>query len=170
MTEQFGGFYRPDEFPIPGDLFDDGDPITISAVGDTVPAFSIETAGVAPLDATFMDDEITLVDGQDFTFTWTPAGGDDDRIRVTINATGIGHGTPKIAILECDSPDDGSLTIPSAFVDAFPDVMAEELCFGYDCACSSITRYTRGAVDSIADSDVELIVGSQVDFLVNHNP
>lgn len=169
MSEIFTGTYRPDEYPIPGDLFDDGDPITIATAGDTVPAFSIQTAGVAPLDITFTDDEITLVDGQDYTFNWTPAGGNADRIRVTINATGIGHGTPRVAILECDGPDTGSLTIPSAFVDAFPDIMAEELCFGYDCACSSITRYTRGAVDSIADADVELIVGSQVDFLVNHN-
>lgn len=170
MMEQFGGNYYPTEFPVPGELFDGGDPISVSATGDTIPAFTIAANGVATLDASFTNDEITLVDGQDFTFTWTPGGGATDRVRVTINATGIGHGTPKVAILECDGPDTGSLTIPKAFVEAFPDIAAERLCFGYDCACSSIVRYTRSSIDSIAGGDIELTVGSKIDFLVNHNP
>ena len=152
----------------PADLFDDDASVTASAAGAAFPAFSVTAGGVPPLAASYPEDKITLVDGQDFTLAWTSAGS-DARVRVTINANNQGHGNPYLAIIECDGDDTGSLVIPSAIIDAFPDTMAWAFCAGSDCPPSSIMRYRRGTTTA-GGGTVELVIGSEVLFGVDHNP
>ena len=150
-------------------LFDDGDPITATFEGGEQPGFSVSAQGVAPLALTTVsDDEITLPNGQDTLFEWE-AGSGDERVRVTFNANSSGgHGTPYEAILVCDTADDGSLTIPRALVEGFPETYRWEACAGKDCPLSTAVRYRRGTAE-IAGGVFELRVGSSVEFYVIHD-
>jgi hypothetical protein len=152
----------------PNDLFDDDAAITASAPGAAFPAFSVSAGGVPPLQAPFAGDKITIVDDQDHTITWTSAGS-DARVRLTLNANNQGHGAPYLGILECDGEDTGSLVVPGALIAGFPETMAWEACAGSDCPRSTLMRYHRGTVEA-GGGLVELLVGSEIQFGVDHNP
>jgi hypothetical protein len=153
----------------PLDMFVAGAEITASAAGATMPAFSVTAHGVEPLESPLAEGAITLEPGKDHTIRWT-AGGGDARVKITINADNQGHGQPYKAIIECDVPDaGGQVTIPKAMVDAFPETHAWSACAGSDCPPSRIVRYTRG-VALVPDGHVELIVGSEITFGVEHMP
>jgi hypothetical protein len=153
------------------DLFDDGDPITatFAGAGAAVPGFAVTSAGVAPLALTSLsNDELALPNGQDVVVTWE-AGAADTRVRLTLNANSAGgHGSPYEAIIECDTADDGSVTIPRALVEAFPETYRWEMCAGKDCPMSTAVRYRRGSTD-IAGGRVELRVGASVSFWILHD-
>lgn len=152
----------------PDDLFDPGDEVTVNAAGAEIPAFSLTARGTAALQSpTIVDDEVTLANGADFTFSWTPAGG-DARVRLTINANNMGHGAPYAAIIVCDVADAaGAVTVPRSMIDVFPATMAWEACAGSDCPPSSLFRYTRAALPQ-GDGELEFLVGSERLFGVNH--
>lgn len=164
LTYDYGFYYLYELVP---DLFDAGDLIGVSASGDEVPAFALEAlAPPALVSAELQDDEILLSDDEDFVFRWTPAGC-DARVRLTLNANNAGHGLPYAAILECDAPDTGSLTIARALIQGFPPTYRWEACAGSDCPLSSLARYTRDET-ALAGGTVELLVGSRVLFWVRH--
>jgi len=154
----------------PADLFDGGDEITATTSGGEMPALSATAHGVARLEAPLTGDgAITLEPGRDHTVTWTPAD-ENARVRLTLNSNNWGHGNPYLAIIECDVADTaGQVTVPAAMVDAFPETMAWSVCAGSDCPPSTLTRYTLGAA-TVPDGHVDLIVGDQLSFGVNHQP
>jgi hypothetical protein len=151
------------------DLFGDGDPITATFEGGEPPGLTVSAAGVEPLVLTSVaDDEIALPNGQDTAFEWV-AGSGGARVRVTLNANSSGgHGSPYEAIIVCDAADTGSLIIPRALVEAFPETYRWEACAGKDCPLSTAVRYRRGYTE-IAGGAVELRVGSSVEFFIVHD-
>lgn len=159
-------YYNPSSFPVPEDLFDTCDSITATAAGAEVPAFSVSAVGVDDLSPDVTGVNITLEDEKDFTLTWEPSGC-DARVRLTLNAPNQAHGLPYAAIIECDGPDTGSLTVPRSLIEAFPASSGQAICVLIDCPLSTFTRYTRGTA-SIGDDEVELIVASELQFGVVH--
>ncbi len=152
------------------ELFDDLDPITASFAGGDVPAFSVTAAGVAPLVLTgLVDDELDLPNGRDTFLTWEPGPSAGTRVRVTLNANSSGgHGSPYEAYIECDTEDDGDLTIPEDLVEAFPDAYRWEMCAGQDCPLSWAMRYRRGT-HQMNGGTFDFRVGSSVAFFILHD-
>ena len=162
-----GYYYAQDQ--LPEDVFTDDAIVTATLAGDDHRAHAITTRGVPPIVAAIELGQITLVPGQDQTVRWTPAAG-GARVRVTLNSNNQGHGAPYYGIIDCDSDDGaGEVTIAAALVDGFPATRAWDSCAGSDCPPSTIRRYHRGAVDLGAGGEAELIVGSQLDFGVDHD-
>jgi len=153
---------------VPADAFADDAIINVTASGDSVPGFSLSAAGVPPLVAAIDNDQIELLDDSDFTLSWTPAA-PGARVRLTLNANNFGHGLPYEAILECDADDSqGAITVPRELIAAFPATDRWEVCVGSDCPMSRLTRYRQGR-DVVADGDVVLWVGSEIQFWVIHD-
>ncbi len=164
----FQGWGYCNQNTLPADLFDPGDPVTASAPGGDFPGFAVEASGVAPMVVTGLsNDELDMPNGSDRVFTWTPES-DSDRVRLVINANSSGgHGSPYRAIITCESIDDGSLTIPRAMIEAFPETYRWDICAGSDCPPSWAMRYRRGTT-AVDDGEVELLVGAQRLFYVIH--
>lgn len=159
------GYYQATPWDLPGDLFDDGAPIAVSAPGAAFPAFDLQAGGTAAIDpqlAGELGDELQLADGADNAVTWSAAA-PGARVRLIVRSPTVAHGLPSTRLIECDAPDAGSIEIPQAIVEAFPAMPRSEICVGRDCPMSTILRYTRAA-----DTDVVLRVGSRVDFFVSH--
>ncbi|MDQ3341341.1 MAG: hypothetical protein M4D80_39810 [Myxococcota bacterium] len=163
------GLYFPSSTP-PPDLFGDSATVTASLAGAKLPAMMLSTRGVPALVAAIQNGMITVPypAGQDFAVRWTPAAG-GARVRLTLNANNEGHGLPYLGIIECDAPDSaGEITIPAALLDAFPETNPSPICAGTDCPPSLLRRYQR-ATHAIGDHDIELIVGSELQFRVEHD-
>jgi hypothetical protein len=168
------GYYAPDSFPIPTELFDAGDPITAAAAGAAAfPAFSLHASGVETFSPTLTgdcDNIWQVARGQDATISWSqPVAG--SRIRMRIPSTNNGHGLPPNAVLECEGPDLGQLTVPSALLAAMPDFFTPDSCSGIacvsiDCPPASIARYT-GETITVAGESVAFRVESEITFTVD---
>jgi hypothetical protein len=152
--------------PLPEDLFADDATVTARLAGDEIPAATLTAGGVRPL-ATPITDRITLVPGEDHTVTWTPDGG--GHVRLTINANNQGHGGPYLGIIECLADDsDGSITVPAALVDQFPETRAWTVCAGSDCPPSWLRRYHETPVPVGTDQQITLTVATEQAFGVDH--
>lgn len=161
-----GGYYYP-EGPLPADLYDDGDTITASASGDAFPAFDLSATGVAPIDVELsgeMSDELRLTDGGDVTVSWGTAD-PGTRVRLWLPTPNNSHGAPSNFVIECEGPDTGSLVIPRAIVEAFPDNPRAEICAGHDCPLSWFMRYTADT-QSTANGDIRLVVADSHNFFL----
>jgi len=150
----------------PPDLFAAFETITASFAGDVFPAAELSARGVAPIDLDYSGIFLPLVDGQDNVVTWTPGPDADACVSLLINGHNAGHGLPLGDIIWCVGPDDGSLTIPQAVVEAFEDgewlgEFGGVSCEGLDCPPSVLSRYTRNEVE-VDPGPVELIVRSTV--------
>jgi hypothetical protein len=99
------------EFP----PFAEGEQVTFSAAGDTaVSAFTLSAQGISPLAV--LNDTIVLADGQPIALRWTaPANPANSSVSVLVDISHHGGTKGKI---ECEVPDNGSLDIPAAMVDA----------------------------------------------------
>jgi len=169
------GWYAAAPTPLPADLFGPGDVLTASAAGDEIEGFELETTGVAAFDLQLAGDgadELRLVDGADFTLSWTPAE-QEARVRLRLFSPASWHGLPPGRILECDAPDTGSLTIPRELVEAFPEQAREESCNGYPCdesmfPRSTLLRYRKAAASTTA-GEVELVAGGLRRFYLLHS-
>ncbi len=159
-------YYYPRNLPIPEDLFAHGAEISATASGNELPGFSVSTVGVGDLVPDFTGYNVTGDNGADYTFTWTPGGG-DARVRLTLNSPNEGHGQPYSAIIECDGPDNGSLTIAREIIEAFPETQGLAICVSIDCPPSTLVRYQRGLVE-VGQLEFELVVGSRVEFGIVH--
>ncbi len=94
--------------------FSPGAAIELRSAGATIPAFSLEVAGIEPL--AFAGTNLTMRNGEALPFTWTaPAAGGGSRILAEIE---IGHHGGVAAQINCDLPDTGSGEIPAALVSA----------------------------------------------------
>ena len=170
------GYYAPDSFPVPTDLFDDGDAIGATASGADFGSFLLAAYGVPALTPTFAgtcENEWHIQRGQDAVLQWTnPDPG--SRIRVRIPSPNAGHGLPSLAVIECEAPDTGELHVPAALIDAMPDFQEVDGCQGLacvtlDCPPSTMARYDRSSTTTAASEPVALRVESEVTFVVHDN-
>ena len=95
--------------------FAEGDPVSLSAAGDTgLGAFSLSAKAIARL--VVQNDSIVLADGKPILLRWTPPGKDvGSIIAVTVDISHHGGAKGKI---ECQTADNGSLDIAASLVDA----------------------------------------------------
>ncbi len=134
----------------PEDLFADDATLTIRAPGAATPGFEVTLGGVAPLVAPFQN--LTLVDGEDASYTWTASSGG---ARVQLALVVGWHGGPPRALLLCETDDDGALTVPGSLIAALPrDPTSMEQ------HPSTLIRFRRATVASSA-GPIEVLVGSQ---------
>lgn len=163
---EFDGRYSADS-ATDNDVFDAGDAIELVAAGAGGAAgFSLSARGVAPL-VTSIGDALELTDGADATVSWDPVG-DGDRVRLIVRSTNAAHGLPLDHIIECEGPDSGSLAIPRALVEAFPDSSPSLICASVDCPASELSRYSLGET-SYQGATAALLVTSQYTFPVSHD-
>lgn len=155
---------------IDGDLADPGEAVTASAPGgEDAGAFELEAAGVEPIGLDLEDagggdeDALRLVDGGDLVVTWEP--GDGDRVRLDLMTDNAGHGLPVREWIECESADDGTITVAQALVEAMPDKAYSNVCAGTDCPPSALMRFTEDR-KTVGDQDVALRVGFQQYFIL----
>jgi len=158
---------------LPEDLFDDGDSIILEASGGDVPAFSLTAAAPPPIAIDLLpgseaDDTVLLEDGADMVVTWSPAVA-GTRVRLDILSDNRGHGLPVDTMIQCEADDDGEMVVPRAMIEAFPDKPYANVCAGSDCPPSTLTRF-RADRAPIGEREVELLVGSRVQFIVVHEP
>ena len=159
----------------PADLFAPDAEVTLTAAGGPdVDGFSLATGGVDPIAIDLVaageggQDSLRLEDGADLELGWEPAR-PGTRVRLEINSNNSGHGLPVNSMIECESDDDGSLTVPRAMIEAFPEKPYQNICAGTDCPPSTLTRYRwdRAAVSGL---EVELRVEFRAQFIVVHEP
>ncbi len=100
----YGYSFDPD--PSDGEIFQQGDTIGAQATGGTLSPFSLETRGVAALEA---DLPCPLADdaSDDLRVRWSP-GQPGDRVRLTLASSN--HGSQFPAVI-CDVEDDGELLV-----------------------------------------------------------
>ncbi len=153
--------------PLDADLFDENDAIGARFSDDTYSAESVGVNGVAPMDRELTDAGFEMLDGEDAVLTWTAGPNPDACIRVVINGSNIVHGAPLEDIIECETTDNGSLTIPRALVEAFPGGETLLVTEGFDWPHSELTRYSRSRM-STKHGEAELLVRSSTFFRPNH--
>jgi hypothetical protein len=169
------GYYPEQGFP--DDLYEPGAAISASfAGGPDLMAFELEARGVDPIEIDLVDggselgdrDALRLEDGSDLTLSWAPAR-PGTRVLLEIKSENQGHGLPIDALIECEGPDTGSLTVPRAMVEAFPLKGYAYICVGRDCPFSTLTRYTWDRA-SVSGVEVELRVEHRREFIAVHEP
>lgn len=115
MEYIFNGYQPPSGMFLEYPPFAEGDPISISAAGDTgVGAFVVNATGISRL--VLLNDSIVLEDGKAVQLRWTPPGMDVGSI-VSVRMDISHHGGSKGKI-ECETADNGSLDISASLVDA----------------------------------------------------
>ena len=159
----------------PADLFSADSEVTLAAEGGgDVDAFSLSAGGVDPIAVDLVDggggerDTLRLEDGGDLSLDWDPVRA-GTRVRLEINSNNQGHGLPVDSMIECESDDAGSLTVPRVMIEAFPEKEYANICAGSDCPPSTLTRY-RWDRASVGGLEVELRVEFRAQFLVVHEP
>jgi hypothetical protein len=144
------------------DLFAEGAHITARAAGDDVAAFELsvdapDAPNLAVQGAGTLDFPAFAPD-TDFTFSWNEP---DPASRVFLRmAADAAHGQPFSAMIECDAPDTGSLTVPAALLTEYID--GSHWSCG-ECPTQTLTRY-RAATADFGSETLELRVGNQVQF------
>ncbi len=133
-----------------------GTAIRASAPGAEFGGFDLSVLPPEPLVVSNFQD-LALVAGTPLTIEWTPGSNAEARVRLWLLAD-LNHGQIHGAVIHCDVPDTGSLTIPAAWVDWIRDPRY----WGCgDCIESHISRYTRAAT-TIDGTALELVVHSRV--------
>jgi len=158
-----GNFYASDHYP--DDLFVTGSAVTVEASGGELAPFTLATIGPAPLETPLLDQQgdLTVAPDEDYRVTWTPAEA-TSRVRLTLHPHGP-HGFVEAAVIECDSADDGLITVDGALFAPF--LTGWGGCG--ECPASTLVRYHRDAM-TVAGKRIELVVGSQVDLYLEREP
>jgi hypothetical protein len=110
----YGYDFEPD--PSDGEIFDEGAAITASAAGAALPAFELETLGVAPLGSD-LPCPLDASTGGDLIVGWTP-GQPGDRVRLSLASANHGNMFPALI---CDVEDEGELVVSAALLEAWQD-------------------------------------------------
>lgn len=131
------GKYTPVGAVLPYPPCSEGDTLRLDAEGGEYPAFTIEASCIAPLE---FQTRAKLEPGADLALEWT-APGDPDLARIQIKVDISHHGGAKGKI-ECDTADDGSVSIASALVDRLVELGVA----GFPTI--SLTRVARGTAEA----------------------
>ena len=130
--------------------FNEGDIVTMSAAGSsTSEAFSLSVKGINPLEVP--DDSIVLENGKPITIRWTPAGSAASSI-ISIMVDISHHGGTKGKI-QCECPDNGSVTIPATLIDKLKALGY----FGFpkiEIARRAVTRDSTASVELVIESSI----------------
>lgn len=103
-----GSFYQLGEISLPYPPFDEGDPVLLTAEGDELAGFSVESKGIDEL-VLLGEDPIPVSSGEPFTLDWRPARlPGNSRILVDV---AISHHGAQRARVYCEVADSGSLEI-----------------------------------------------------------
>jgi hypothetical protein len=132
--------------------------VTVDASGGDIPAFDLSTTVVQPL---ILAGEMisTFDDSEDLTFSWdTPEP--TTRIRLRLAADHASHGLTYPAMIECDAPDTGQITIPQALLSA---ILKPEYWGCGECPGIEVERYRR-VTTMVGEVEVELRQLSNVRF------
>ncbi|HUS67591.1 MAG TPA: hypothetical protein VMZ28_23810 [Kofleriaceae bacterium] len=156
---------------VDSELFAPGDAVSLSAAGgDGSAAFALDAEGVAPIALDLVnaggedEDALVLEAGADLEVTWEASDG-AARVRLELLTDNSGHGYPVLEMIECESADDGSITVPQSMIDAMPAKAYQNICAGSDCPPSSLMRFTEDR-KTVGDHDVALRVGFQQYFIL----
>jgi hypothetical protein len=140
-----------------GPMMQPGVSITASAPGDEFGAFSLSVEPVEPLVVTDPE-QLELRAGAALDIRWTPSSRPGARVRLTLNSDTAFHGLIHPAVIECDAPDTGRLTVPASLIDPY----VEPANWGCgDCAESSLARY-RVSTQTVDGVDLALRTASRV--------
>lgn len=115
MDPILNGYQQPANTVIDFNPFTEGDPVSVSAAGDTaLGMFSVSAKAISRL--VVLNDSIVLTDGQPIRLRWTPPVKDiGSKIEVAVDISHHGGAKGKI---ECEAEDNGSLDIAASLVDA----------------------------------------------------
>lgn len=132
----------------------EGDTITLTAAGsENAGAFKLKVRCITPLEV--LNNQILAEDGQPITLQWKPPTVPNvSTISVRINISY--HGGTKGEI-QCECPDNGSLTIPGAMLDQLKS---------YGIAGYPIVEITRKAIGYDENAKVQVIVECTVTKLL----
>jgi hypothetical protein len=137
-------------------LIQPGGQITASAPGAELGAFELAVRGPRPLVVSNRE-QLALEQGEPLRIEWAPSDDPAARIRLWL-ISDYGHGPVHPAVIHCDAPDTGLLTIPADWVDWLRDPSH----WGCgDCFESTMARYTR-ATTEVDGTPVELRAQSVV--------
>ena len=149
----------------PADLFSPGASIELSGPGGAdVPAFTVATTAPPPLITPIVSP--TPLADVDTELAWTPDTG-GGLVFLTISSANAGHGAPYDAIIECASPDDGTITVPGAFIATLGDLSGFACLVGHECPPATLVRYHRGTTTTPAGT-LTLRAASGRLFFVSH--
>ena len=164
-------YWYTSQSAVPEEAFADDAAVAVAASGADIPAHALALTAVPRLVTTLGAEPLPLIDGEDLTIQWTSAEV-GARVRLLLNANNIGHGNPSEAVIECEGPDRGVLTVPRALIEAFPAADGSKFCVGSDCPLSLLTRYrTSSTTIGAGNGDrVVFTIGSQREFLIVHAP
>jgi hypothetical protein len=137
-------------------LIQSGSQIIASAPGAELGVFELAVPGPQPLVVSKRD-QLALEAGKPLTIEWIPSSDPAARIRLWL-ISDYGHGPVHPAVIHCDAPDTGLITIPADWVDWLRD--PSHWACG-DCFESTMTRYTR-ATTVVDGTAVELSAQSVV--------
>jgi hypothetical protein len=165
------GYYGISPWPLPDDLFGAGDAIEVTAAGGELAGFTVTATGVAAIEADLdgeCDNEWRVTRGQDAVLHWDRVTG--SRVHLWVPSPNNGHGLPSNAVIECEGPDTGELTVAAALIDEMPGFIEVDACdgvscVGIDCPPATLSRYAAGTATA-AGEPVELRVESRVTFIV----
>lgn len=144
--------YQPTGVTLPFPAFAPGDMIRMDAAGSPwASAFSVSSRGIAPLALT--TSPVRIQTGQALDLAWTAPATPSERIAVRLDISHHGGTRGKI---ECDTADDGSLTIASTLLTRLVSLGVA----GYPTIV--MTRVARGTTP-IRAGVVELNVSSEVE-------
>lgn len=148
---------------LPADLFAADTVVAARFTANGLRDSIVGVHGVSPMDPELTTTMFQITDGADAEITWTVGSDPNSCVRVVLNGFNASHGLPLGDIIECEGPDDGSLTIPRSLIERFPEGQTPDVTEGFDWPHSELTRYTR----SVAGA-VELTLRSTTYFQLSH--
>lgn len=149
------------------ELFDAGDAVEVILDGGDFPAIVLGATGVAAMDTDLTASGYELTNGQDAVLNWTAGPDPTACVSVVLKGRNSVHGAPLGNIIECQTTDTGTLTIPQSIVEAFPIGQTPEVTNGFDWPHSELTRSTHTSLDSPYGPAV-LTVRSTTYFQMSH--
>ncbi|HVV86566.1 MAG TPA: hypothetical protein VHE35_26090 [Kofleriaceae bacterium] len=148
-----GSYQAPGDVHLAYPAFAPGGQLQLAAAGSAfTPAFTLTGTGIAPLQVTSPDP--ALARNQPTTITWAPpAGGGASRVTLLLDISHHGGSKGKI---ECDAPDNGTLTLSAELMTRLLDLGAA----GFPTVivtrqATSSALVTSGRVDLLLTSKVE---------------
>jgi hypothetical protein len=146
------------------EIFATGATITATAAGGAdVDAFELSTTAPAPIATSFAT-PLVLAD-EDTAITWTPA--DDGAVFLELVSANSGHGAPYDAIILCASADDGTITVPGAFIAALGPLTGRPCVVGHECPPARLVRYHQSSTETSAGTVVLRATTSRT-FYIQH--
>lgn len=146
-------------YQVPGSItlaypgFAAGDALAVAAAGSAfTPPFTITAPGIAPLDVTNPDRDLARNTAVELTWT-PPASGASSRVLLKLDISHHGGSKGKI---ECDTADDGALTLSAPMVTALLDLGAAGFpTIELTRVASGNALTTAGRVDLLVTSAIE---------------